>query len=96
MKEVLEEPVFPGIFMYSKKYGAVLFETEEEVEALDKSEWFDSPAFDAPKATVKKYKGAKPLEKMSKLELIEAGASIDIPKEELTSLKKEEIIELLK
>ncbi len=95
MKE-LEEEKFPGVFMYSKKYGAVLFETQEEVEALDKKEWFDSPNFDDPKVIVKKYKGTKALEKMSKLELVDVGVSLDIAKEELTSLKKEEIIELLK
>lgn len=96
MFEILEEPKFPGIFMYHKELGAVLFDTEEEVKALDKKEWFDNPAKLKAAEIVKKFIPAKPLEKMTKIELIQAGLSIDLKKEEITGLTKEELIALLK
>lgn len=95
-QEILEEPIFPGIFMYHKELGAVLFESQEEVEALDKKEWFDSPAKFEKVEQVKKIIPTKPLEKMSKIELVQAGISIGLDKEKLAGQTKEEIIALLK
>ena len=95
-QEIEEVPKFPGIFMYHKELGAVLFDTEEEVQALDKKEWFDTPAKFKEVEVVKKFKPIKPLEKMTKIELVQAGLSIDLKKEEITSLTKEELIALLK
>jgi hypothetical protein len=85
----------PGIFKYHKDLGPVLFE-KEEAATLDPKEWFDSPAFDVAPAKVKKYIPLKPLEKMTKIELVQAGLSMNMKKEEITSLTKEELIALLK
>lgn len=95
-QEIIEEAKFPGIFMYHKELGAVLFESEEEVKALDKKEWFDSPVFDAIQEIPKKFIPTKAFEKMSKIELIEAGASVGHKKEILAGQTKEQIIALLK
>lgn len=95
MSEILLEPKFPGIFMYHKDLGAVLFESQQEVDALDKKEWQDKP-FGAEEKAPKKFEPVKPLEKMSKLELIQAGISIGLNKETLAGQTKEEIIALLK
>lgn len=95
-QEIIEEvPKFPGIFMYHKDMGAVLFESKEEVDALDKKEWQDKP-FGSEEKAPKKFAPVKPLEKMSKIELVQAGLSIDLKKEEITGLTKEELIALLK
>lgn len=96
-QEIIEEvPKFPGIFMYHKDMGAVLFESEDEIKALDKKEWFDSPAKFKEIEVIKKFKATKALEKMTKIELVQAGLSIDLKKEEITGLTKEELIALLK
>lgn len=95
MKEIIEEEKPPGVFMYHKELGAVLFE-KEEAATLDPKEWFDSPAFDVVEPKAKKYIPKKPLEKMTKIELVQAGLSIDLKKEEITGLTKEELITLLK
>lgn len=85
----------PGVFKYHKELGAVLFE-KEEAATLDPKEWHDSPAFNVVEPIVKKFISKKPLEKMTKIELVQAGLSIDLKKEEITSLTKEELIALLK
>ena len=85
----------PGVFKYHKELGAVLFE-KEEAATLDPKEWFDSPAFDVTPIKVKKYIPSKPLEKMTKIELVQAGLSMEMKKEEITSLTKEALIALLK
>lgn len=85
----------PGIFKYHRELGAVLFD-KEEAATLNPKEWFDSPSFDAVLPKVKKFIPSKPLEKMTKIELVQAGLSIDLKKEEITGLTKEELIALLK
>lgn len=96
-QEIIEEvPKFPGVYMYHKDLGAVLFESADEVEALDKKEWADNPAKFKPAEVVKKFVPTKPLEKMTKIELVQAGISIGLEKEKLAGQTKEEIIALLK
>ncbi len=85
----------PGVFKYHKELGPVLFD-KEEAATLDPKEWFDSPAFDVVEPKAKKYIPKKAFEKMTKIELVQAGLSIDLKKEEITALTKEELIALLK
>jgi hypothetical protein len=95
LEEIEEVAKDPGIFKYHKDLGAVLFD-KEEAATLDPKEWFDTPAFDVAEPVKKKFISKKPLEKMSKIELVQAGLSIDLKKEEITGLTKEELIALLK
>lgn len=94
-EEIEEVAKDPGIFKYHKDLGAVLFD-KEEAATLNPKEWFDSPVFDAVQPKAKRFVSTKPLEKMSKIELVQAGLSIDLKKEEITGLTKEELIALLK
>lgn len=93
--EIEEVQKDPGVFKYHKELGPVLFD-KEEAATLDPKEWFNSPADFKEAEIVKKLKTKKPLEKMTKLELVEAGLSIDLKKEEITGLTKEQLIALLK
>ena len=94
-QEIEEAQKDPGVFKYHKELGAVLFD-KEEAATLDPQEWFDSPAAFKEIEIIKKLKTKKPLEKMTKIELVQAGLSIDLKKEEITGLTKEELIALLK
>lgn len=86
-QEIEEVQKDPGIFKYHKELGAVLFE-KEEAATLDPKEWFDSPAFDVVEPTKKKFISKKPLEKMTKIELVQAGLSIDLKKKRSQVLQK--------
>lgn len=95
-QELEQEPeVSKAIWLYHKELGAVLFESAEEVAALDKKEWFDHPEMDKKQDAPKKFKGPKALDKMSKVELVQAGLSVGLEKEKIVGLSKDELIALL-
>jgi hypothetical protein len=92
--EIIEEQPNPGVWMYHKELGPVLFHTPEELaEAGDG--WQDTPVFEKPKPA-KKFAPEKPLEKMNKAELLRSCLSMDMKQEEISALTNKELVALLK
>ena len=80
-------------WLYHKTHGAVLFNNAKEVKEAGDG-WTSSPADHLPKESEIKFE--KPLDKMSKIELIKACRTLELSEEAFQGKEKNEIIELLK